>query len=78
MLVWSHSAWVCGLKLPCYIDHAAHLESHPAWVCGLKPNVPLVALARTLSHPAWVCGLKLNGKSTKLMPISHTLRGCVD
>jgi len=30
------------------------------------------------SHPAWVCGLKLNINRKTLIPMSHTLRGCVD
>ena len=74
----SHPAWVCGLKLPCYIAHAAHLESHPAWVCGLKP-VNTAAYTRIKeSHPAWVCGLKRIVCITQFKHIRHTLRGCVD
>ena len=30
------------------------------------------------SHPAWVCGLKHNSLNYSNLPISHTLRGCVD
>ena len=30
------------------------------------------------SHPAWVCGLKLTIDERFLVPVGHTLRGCVD
>ena len=47
----SHPAWVCGLKLPCYIAHAARLESHPAWVCGLKLKCILLSLLSWMVTP---------------------------
>ena len=39
----SHPSWVCGLKLPCFVQEVNPGESHPSWVCGLKPDSPAKA-----------------------------------
>ena len=66
-----------GLNLLIY-NMLLDIESHPAWVCGLKQTLRHRLLTSPQSHPAWVCGLKLYSRLYDLLPICHTLRGCVD
>ncbi len=56
--LWSHPAWVCGLKLFCLVKREYQTMSHPAWVCGLKLFLIVNTVHFFWSHPAWVCGLK--------------------
>ena len=76
--LWSHPAWVCGLKLFCLVKREYQTMSHPAWVCGLKHDCTYSLLQISSSHPAWVCGLKLPPFSHLALRLCHTLRGCVD
>ena len=39
MVIRSHPAWVCGLKLNRLRFAIIRSWSHPAWVCGLKQNL---------------------------------------
>ena len=45
------------------------------WIETLYSSKPRF---RTKSHPAWVCGLKLGTLGKHIVPLCHTLRGCVD
>ena len=76
--LWSHPAWVCGLKLFLIVNTVHFFWSHPAWVCGLKHDCTYSLLQISSSHPAWVCGLKLPPFSHLALRLCHTLRGCVD
>ena len=50
----SHPAWVCGLKLICFLLPDWTAGSHPAWVCGLKP-VEVETLTISESHTLRGC-----------------------
>ena len=76
--LWSHPAWVCGLKLFCLVKREYQTMSHPAWVCGLKLFLIVNTVHFFWSHPAWVCGLKPEEYRISWQSWSHTLRGCVD
>ena len=73
----SHPAWVCGLKPPAAAIVVGLAESHPAWVCGLKPDRlnPLPAADVTPCVGVWIETFPYYDEE---VPLSHTLRGCVD
>ena len=52
--LWSHPAWVCGLKHDCTYSLLQISSSHPAWVCGLKLP-PFSHLALRLCHTLRGC-----------------------
>ncbi len=52
--------------------------SHPAWVCGLKLSNVEDILWHELVTPCVGVWIETSDWFTRTVPVSHTLRGCVD
>ena len=79
MMVWSHPAWVCGLKLSFFLIPSITRLSHPAWVCGLKQNA--INDINELVKVTPCVGVWIETIQYDVLPgplDGHTLRGCVD
>ena len=77
MIIASHPAWVCGLKLATRVVKWFIIVTPcvGVWIETPQPGRQVLTVR---SHPAWVCGLKPPVPANKKTMNSHTLRGCVD
>ena len=80
VILWSHPAWVRGLKQEQYKTVTTDAASHPAWVRGLKPCSRHTSQNGARVAPrvgAWIETLENSQK--RIAPLmSRTPRGCVD